>query len=83
MSLNYNDLKALNFSLAMLGAKGLEFSSIDRIFQLNSIPSTEGNLHTSNSIADTIERLECGAATTKIKSFFQKSFFGFCKDNSR
>jgi hypothetical protein len=80
--LSFNDLSTSNLVLAVLGAKGFKFSSTDRIFQLNSIPSTEGSLDTSNCIANTIERLECGTATTKIKSFVQKIFFGFCKNVS-
>jgi hypothetical protein len=47
----------------MFEIKGFDFSSIDQIFHLNSMPTTGGNLYATDSAAQAISRFKCLTAT--------------------
>jgi hypothetical protein len=51
---------ALNSSVVMLGLEDLDFSNMDLILHLNSMPKVCGSLETTDSTAHTVSRFKCG-----------------------
>jgi hypothetical protein len=58
---------ALNPFVLMLGLKDLDFSNMDLIFHLNSIPRVCLSFETTDSTAHATSRLECKYSTEKFK----------------
>jgi hypothetical protein len=58
--LSLKDLMAFNSFMVVLGLEDLDFSNMDPIFHLNSMPRGCGSLETTDSTAHAISRLECG-----------------------
>jgi hypothetical protein len=69
--LSHNDFTTLNPFLVVLGLKDLDFSNMDFIFQLNSIPRICGSLETTDSTAHAMSRLESGLIIEKFKTFIR------------
>jgi hypothetical protein len=55
--------------LVMLDVKGLDFSSIHRICQQNSIPMAGGSLDLADSAAHAISRLDIPFVIAKLSPF--------------
>jgi hypothetical protein len=69
--LSLKDFIAFNPFLVMLGIE--DFSNMDLIFQLNSMPRVCGSFKTMDSTADAMSRLECGFVTEKFKPLIRSA----------
>jgi hypothetical protein len=67
--LSLKDYTAFNPFLVMLGTE--DFSNMDLIFHLNSMPCACGSFKTTDSTAHAMSKLECGFITDKFKPFIR------------
>jgi hypothetical protein len=65
----FKDLTALDSILVILDGRGFDFSNIDRILQLNYMPTAGGSLDFTDSAATAISRLKTELVTAKLSPF--------------
>jgi hypothetical protein len=66
--------------IVMLGMEGSDFSNMDLIIHLNSMPRVCESLETTDSTAHSMSTLECRFVTEKFKPLIRDCFLRACEN---